>query len=184
MRMGQRIGRVIAHGSDVAEVIVQSFQFQKERAEILRAPRHFEVQERFNRLAIGETVSYCRISGHAFRQRHCIDQQLLLENFLNTAVFPKMAQLELHDRFTGHGKPKMSRLDNPGMDRSHRYFQYPFSFNMAEVMFALLSTEHAVPGEVFSERVCPLWPVFMAYQTPQVRMPLGNQPEHVANLAL
>ena len=51
-----------------------------------------------------------------------------------------------------------------------------------ELMFSLLSTQHAVPGKVLLERVCPFGPVFVPDQASQVRMPLRNQSEHVANL--
>ena len=60
------------------------------------------------------------------------------------------------------------------MDRSHRYFKHPFPFNAAEVMFTLLPTQHAVPGEVLFERVCPFGPVFVPDQASQVRMPHRN----------
>jgi len=70
------------------------------------------------------------------------------------------------------------------MDRTHRDFKHPFPLNAAEAMFALLPTQYVIPGEVFFERVGAFRPMFVPDQAPQVRMPLRNQSEHVANLPL
>src|SRR5690242_20448059 len=70
------------------------------------------------------------------------------------------------------------------MDRSHRHFKYPFSFDVTEMMLALLSTQQAIPRKVLLERVCSPGPMFMPDQASQIRMPERNQTEHVANLTL
>ncbi len=99
-------------------------------------------------------------------------------------MFPEMMHLELHDWLPCHRKSKMSWFDNSGMDGSHRHFKHPLSFDVTEVMLALLSTQHAIPRKVLLQRVCPLGPMFMPDQASQIRMPAWNQSEHVANLAL
>src|SRR5512141_3082401 len=97
---------------------------------------------------------------------------------------PEMMQLELHNGFASHGKSKMARLDDPGVDWAHRHFKHPFPLNAAEVMLALLSTQYVVPGEVFFERVGTFGPMLVPDQASQVRMSLRNQSKHVANLSL
>ena len=149
MGMGQGIGRIVADRADVAEMVVESLQFQKEGPQIAGTAGHFEVQERFHRLAVGEAMADRRIAGHAFGQWHRCDQFLLLEQFFHSTVFPEMAHFELHDRLTGHGKSEMPGLDDAGMDRADRHFKDPFAFNVAEVVFALLPTQDAVPGKSF-----------------------------------
>ena len=95
-----------------------------------------------------------------------------------------MVELELHDRLTGHGKPKMARLDDARMDRPDRNFEDPFAFNPSERMLPFDSLQDSVPSEVFFEWVGAFGPMFMTDKPAHVGMADRDQTEHVADLAL
>ena len=145
MRMSQHIGGIIADRADVPQVIVQPLELEKEAAEVAGPARHVDSEEGFDRLAVGETVADGRISRHPLGERDRRRQPLLLEQLLDPPVLPEMAQLELHDRFAGHGKPEMSRFDDPRMDRPDRHLEHPLALDVTERVLPLCPIEHGVP---------------------------------------
>ena len=141
---------------DVAEMVVQPLQFQKERTQISGAPRHVDAQQRFDRLAIRQTVADRRITGHPLSQWDGVREVFPLKQLLDSTVFPKMVDFQLHDRLAGHGKPEMPRLDDARVDWSNGNLEDPFAFNLSERVLPLATLQDSVPGKVFFEWVEPL----------------------------
>ena len=94
-----------------------------------------------------------RIAGHALRQRHCIDQLLLLEQFLHATMCPKMAQLKLHDRLTGDRESEVAGLYDPRMDRTDGNFKDTLALNFSKGILPLNPPQNPIPRKVFFERV-------------------------------
>ena len=69
------------------------------------------------------------IPGNSFGQCHSTGKSLLFKQFFHTAMFPKMLEIQVHDRFARYGKPEMSRLNDSGMNRTHRHFEHAFPLN-------------------------------------------------------
>src|SRR4249919_448150 len=99
-------------------------------------------------------------------------------------MLPKMVDLKLHDRLTGHREPEMARLDDACVDRSNGNLEDPFAFNLSECVLPLGPLQDSVPSEVFLERVGAFGPMLMADKPAHVRMADRDQTEHVPDLAL
>ena len=66
MGMGQGLRRIVTDRPNVAKVVVESLQFEEQAPEISSTSWHFQVKQRFDRLAVGETMADRRIAGHSF----------------------------------------------------------------------------------------------------------------------
>src|SRR6266568_781615 len=78
----------------------------------------------------------------------------------------------------------MARFNDAGMDRPYGHFEDAFAFDPSEGILALLALKDCIPGHILLQWMHALWPVFMSDQSPQIGMPLRDQPEHVADLPL
>src|SRR6185295_6717226 len=149
MGMRQGIGGVVADGPDIAQVVVQSFQFETETPEIAGAPGDLQFEQRFDGLTVGKAVSDGGIAGDPFGQRYGRPQRELLEQLLHTAVFPEMVEFEFYDGLASHREPEVSRLDDSGMDRTDRDLEDPFPFDVPKTVLSLITLQDRVPGKVF-----------------------------------
>ena len=95
-----------------------------------------------------------------------------------------MVDFKLHDRFPGHGKAEMPGFDDPRMDRPDRHLEYPLALDAAERVLPLRLFEDGVPPKIFLERMRALRPMLVPDEPAQIGMPLRDQAEHVADLAL
>ena len=102
-------------------------------------------------------MSDSRVAGHPLSERHPGHQLLLLKEFFNAPVFPKVPYLELHDGLTGHGEPEMARLYDTRMNRPDRHLKDSLALDPTKRVFALFPFQDRVPSEVFLERMCALW---------------------------
>jgi hypothetical protein len=182
--MGQRIGRVIADGSNVSQVVMEPLQLQEQRTEIAGASRNVEVQKRFHGLTVSQAVPYGRISGYALCEWNRRIECLLLEQFFDPPMFPKVADFELHDRLARDRETEMAWFNDAGMDRSDWHFEDAFPLDVAKAILTLLTPDGLIPQGFFPQGMSSLRPVLMANQTPKIWMPFWNQSEKIPNLPL
>jgi hypothetical protein len=75
-------------------------------------------------------------------------------------------------------------LDDSGMDRAHRDLEDALALDAAEGKRLARVGEVRARHDVAAQRVISVGPVLMERETPQIRMPLGDQAEQVVDLAL
>src|SRR5215467_3016354 len=104
-------------------------------------------------------MSYGCISGYAFRERYRCSQCLLLEEFFDPTVFPKVTDFELHDRLAGDREAEMSWFDDACVDRPDGHFKHAFALDMTKSVLTLLPADRLIPQEIFLQWMGSLGPV-------------------------
>src|SRR6266568_7185797 len=102
MCMRQRVRGVIADGTDVPEMVMESLQLEEQCAQVARSLGDVEAEQAFGRFAIGEAVTGRRISRDPLRQWDSVRDLPLLEQLFDASVLPEQTDLQLEDRLARH----------------------------------------------------------------------------------
>ncbi len=127
MSVGDDEADVGRNGPDVGHVIVDPFELQQNRARHQSGWRHFNFGRPLDRLAESRRVGKTGIAGNAFRQEHGLMNRQALKKLLGPLVRIEHSQLQVEDRFPGHGEAEMPRLDDACVDRSYWHLQNAFT---------------------------------------------------------
>ena len=111
-RSGRQIRDVSGKSAEVAGVVRQPFELQRDPPKRLRARRHSRSAERLDRMGVGQGVADRRVAGGGL---HVVDRPLRRpsdERALDAAVLVTERDLEMEDVLAVALKAEMARLDD------------------------------------------------------------------------
>src|SRR6266702_3363705 len=115
VRVDDGVADVVAQGADVADVVVEAFQFQQDRAHPAGFDGYLQVQGVLNRAGVGQGVADGGVAGDAFGQRQPSVDVAVLEEFLDALMDVPEAGFEFEDGLADDGEPEVAGFDQPGV---------------------------------------------------------------------
>ena len=131
--------------ADIADVIIQSLQFQKQSAQIAGAQGNLGCRRAFDRLGVSHRMRQRADAADAFGDKQSLGQRLSFADFLQSPVRIKQTGVQMQHRVADRTKPEMAGLDDSGMDRSHRDFRHILPLITHEC-FATFDPRHPFAG--------------------------------------
>ena len=137
-RRGQKRD-VVGQRAEVAGVVGQAFEFERDGPQPLRAQRRLGPGEGFHDGRVGGGVGDGRVAGHGFHLAHRRAVRAAGERLLDAAMLVAERDFQVQHFFARALEAEMARLDDAGMDRADGDF-----VNLA----AVHAEELAVGGRV------------------------------------
>ena len=184
VRLRQREPGVVGDGAQVGDVVVEPLHLEEHHARPGGARRGLGPRQRLDRLAVGQGMPHGRVARDPFRQLQALVRPAPLEQLLRPLVGEVETRLHVQDGLAVDAEAEVSRLDDPRVHRADRDFVDSLPFDADEGEGAPVVREIARRRRVLAERMVVLRPEAVADQGPQVGVPLGQQAEQVADLAL
>ena len=113
---------IVAKRAEIAEVIGDAFEFQRQRTQPGRARWHRDPRHAFECLAIGPGIGHARVTGHSCREAVSVEDRQFGEASLDALVHVAQALLEPQDLLAHHGEAEVTRFDDAGMHRADGNF--------------------------------------------------------------
>ena len=120
IRGGGLIGDVAGDGAEIAEVIGEPLELERDAADGLGPRRLLRPRQRLDGAAVSPTVADHRVARDRFGDQHRAGPVELLEQPLDSAMLVSQHDVELEHLLPQGLVPEMPWLDDPGVDRAHR----------------------------------------------------------------
>ena len=160
MGIGNHESDIGRDGSDICDVICNSFEFEEDGAKELCTRRNFDLCCPLDGLAECGAVGECRIARNTLGQKHGAFEGEILEEL------------------------EVARLDDAGMNRADRNLKDALSVGRpVEVPLPLKWGQHGVERKALAQRM-HVRPVIVERHATRIRMPYGFEAEPILNLSL
>src|SRR5262249_47400993 len=116
----------------VADVVVQALELEEHDAKPRRPWWNLGAGQSLERLAVGDGVGDRLVAGDAFRERGGPLERQGLEELFGALVDEAKSGFQIDDRLALDGEAEMSRLDDPGVHRTHGHLEETFAFDGPE----------------------------------------------------
>jgi hypothetical protein len=161
-------------------VIRQPLQLQRDAPQRLRPGRFLGTGQSLDDLAIRGGVSDRRVSGQRFGVMDGARVRPADHPLLHASVLISEGNFQMEHLFAVALKPKMARLDDAGVDRSHGHLMHLLAFDTIEIGDADPRRIVVCPAP----RIVPRTIRAMIPHRLEPGMPLGSKSELLSNLAL
>ena len=181
--VGDAVADVVGDGAEVADVVVEPFGFQEQRA---GGPGGFvdvDVQGVLDGHHVGQGVPDGGVAADPLGQLDALRGGAALEELLDAAVQEPQPGLDLQDGLADDGEPEVAGFDEPGVDRADGDLVDAVAFDGDERVGADVGAEPGGGVGVVAHRVVPGGPVAVPDQSLGQRVAVGADPVQVADLA-
>jgi hypothetical protein len=160
---------------EVAYVVVQAFELQKEHPQRPCARRRRCSRERLDRLAIRHAVGKGACAAHPLRNLDSTGNAFSLGELLDSSVRVEQPGLELQHKLAHSGKSEVSRLNDAGVDRPYRDFDDAFAVELMETVLRAANTRNHASGiEVFAQGIGASRPIVMEDESSWIRVEIRD----------
>ena len=180
---------VVRCEADVEQVRVQALDLEHDGADVLCAGRDVDALGALDGLGVGHRVGAAANTADTVgKERHGVIVQARLGDLLHAAVHVEQAVVGIDDRLALHEQAEVAGLVGGDVQRSHGDERGLLALGVGQelVVFHVTrggGTETVVHG-VLAQRVQPAGPIVGKHQATAIGQALGNQAEHIAQLAL
>jgi hypothetical protein len=183
MSVGNHESNIVGDGSDIGDVICNSFQFEQNGAHELRAFRDLDLRCLLDGLAECRAVGERRIARNALGQKHGAVNGEILEELLGSLVRVEHAELQIEDRLAGDGEVEVAGLDDAGVNGADRNLEDALTVSgPVDVLLAFKRGQHGVERKILAQRM-HIGPVIVERHAARIRMPCGFEAEPILNFA-
>ena len=109
---------IIAKRAEVAEVVGDALELQRQRTQPRRSRWHCGRRHALECLAIGPCIGHARVTGHSCREAVSVEDRQFGEASLDALVHVAQALLEPQHLLAHHGEAEVSGFDDAGVHRA------------------------------------------------------------------
>ena len=123
------VARPCGDVADVAHVVVQTFQFERQGAQHACPSRHFDPGDLFGRLTEPEPMRDRAHPTYPLGDMEAVDRGHPFYAFFQAPVRVEKARLEVQDGFPHGAEAEVPGFDDPSVNRAHRYLQHALTLD-------------------------------------------------------
>ena len=119
-----------------------------------------------------------------FHPENSLFRRQSFQRFFNAPMREKQSRIEMDHILARLTEAEISRLNDPGMNRTDRHLEHPLAMDAGPLVFRRLLLRFGALGEVLSQGMTTRRPMLMQHQRSQIGMPHRHKAKQIVDLPL